>query len=88
MPEFEGKPKTVIADTRIEMFFNSVMGAALQQKLSDGEIVAILASMIGRMIGLAKPGIDQTTLLDTAAFNLANGRELAPKLRDALGKPN
>ena len=63
MPEFEGKPKTQIADARIEMFFNSVMGAALQQRLSDAEIVAILASMVGRMIGLAKPGIDQLEVI-------------------------
>jgi hypothetical protein len=81
-----GTPRTVIADARIEKFYASVMAAALEQKLSDGEICAILSSLIGRMIGFAAVGVDKTTLIDTAIYNLSAGHAIAPELRDAIEK--
>lgn len=84
--------RTHVADARIEKFYGSVMRAALEQGLSDAEICAILSSLIGRMIGLSKPGVDQQTLIDTAAYNLEHGHGLAPEIKaklDAMQKrPN
>jgi hypothetical protein len=63
-----------------------VSQAALNNKLSDAEICALLAVYLGRMASLAKPGSDQNTIIDTIVHNLHFSARDAKRVHDAIGK--
>lgn len=80
------KIRYVEASKAHELFYGDVTASAVRNKLSDAELAAILANILGRMVGAAKPGVDKTTIEDTIVHNLQNGREAIPGLLAAIGK--
>lgn len=72
-------PKRYLAEAKHELFYADVLSASAARGLNDGELAAILASILGRMLGTAT-GIDYTTIRDTIIYNLRNGREDVPEL--------
>lgn len=84
-----GQPTTYIARPEIERFYAGIMALALELKLQDREIAAVLGLALGRMAGVAKKTgtqADYDTIVDTAVFNMGSEFGNAERLLAAMGR--